>query len=191
MSDDFSMMFTGVPENYPVVIYGNEVLRKKALPVHKIDSEVRKLVSRMRTVLTEAYGSGLAAPQIGVSLAVIVYMDYTQGEQPVVKALVNPEIVKFGSEMVDFDEGCLSLPGLRATVTLPDQIWVKGMDMNGRTIRFKAAGMTARVLQHEIDHLSGRLYIDIADPNSFYWITDTDDELSEPVEGEDVTAASV
>lgn len=178
MADDLSMMFTGVSKDYPVILYGNEVLRKPSVRVVKIDSEIRMLVSRMRTAMNDCNGIGLAAPQVGVSKCVIVYQDFMQGDEPVMKVLVNPEVVKFGEETEDFDEGCLSLPELRATVTRPIEVWVKGMDMTGRTIRFKAHGLTARVLQHEIDHLSGRLFIDLAEPSSFYW-------LGEEVETED------
>ncbi len=182
MSDDLSMMFSGVSKDYPVVLYGKEVLRQPTMPVRKIDSEIRSLVSKMRIIMTEANGIGLAAPQVGVSKSVIVYMDFMQGDEPVVKVLVNPEVVKFSDETEPFDEGCLSLPELRATVIRPSEVWVKGMDMTGRTIRVKAYGLTARVLQHEIDHLSGKLFIDIADPNSFYWLGDEAEPLEEQQE---------
>ncbi|MHB1459823.1 MAG: peptide deformylase [Armatimonadota bacterium] len=187
MSDDLSMMFSGVSKDYPVVLYGNEVLRQPTASVRKIDSEIRLLVSRMRTIMTDANGIGLAGPQVGVSKSVIVYMDFMQGDEPVVKALVNPEIVKCSEETEPFDEGCLSMPELRATVIRPSEVWVKGMDMTGRTIRVKAHGLTARVLQHEIDHLSGKLFIDIADPNSFYWLGDE----AEPEEEQEQEQAAV
>lgn len=132
------------------------VLRAKAKKVSRFDAYLEKLVHDMWETMYEAPGVGLAGPQIGESIRVLV-AEYEENHV----ALVNPEILKRSEEMLLGTEGCLSIPGLvgedvprHATIT------VKGRDPKGKEIRLKAEGWWARVLQHEIDHLDGVLYID-------------------------------
>lgn len=132
------------------------VLRAKAKKVSRFDAYLEKLVNDMWETMYEAPGVGLAAPQIGESIRVLV----AEFEDNHV-ALVNPEILKRSDEMLLGIEGCLSIPGLVGEdVPRHAAITVKGRDPKGKEIRVKAEGWWARVLQHEIDHLDGVLYID-------------------------------
>jgi peptide deformylase len=133
------------------------VLRAKAKRVSRFDAHLQRLVDDMWETLREAPGVGLAAPQIGESLRVLV-AEYE--DQQV--AFVNPEIVKRSEELVLGTEGCLSIPGyVGDDVPRSASITVKGRDPKGKEIRVKAEGWYARILQHEIDHLNGILYIDL------------------------------
>ena len=132
------------------------VLQRKAKKVHTIDSSVRKLIRDMlETMHAEPGRVGLAAPQVGVSLRVIVIG--IPEEEDII--LVNPEIVRRRGERI-VDEGCLSVPGYFGQMERSESVTVKGRDQNGREIRIKAEGFLAQALEHEIDHLKGKLYID-------------------------------
>jgi len=132
------------------------VLRRKAKRVRTIDGSIKKLIADMlETMHADPGRAGLAAPQIGVSLRVIVIG--MPGEEDIV--LINPEIVKKSGERL-LDEGCLSLPGYFAEIKRAESVTVKGGDRNGKEIRIKATGLLAQALEHEIDHLNGQLYID-------------------------------
>jgi peptide deformylase len=142
---------------------GDPVLRLKARRVTKIDESIRRLVQDMIESMYAAHGVGLAAPQIGVPLRVIVIG--LPDEEPF--ALINPEIVKReGQRLVD--EGCLSIPGYRAEVPRSLTVVARGMDLEGRTVRIKASAkrgdereaLLAQALEHEVDHINGILYID-------------------------------
>ena len=132
------------------------VLKRKAKKVHNIDGSVKKLIRDMlETLHAEPGRVGLAAPQVGVSLRVIVIG--IPEEEDII--LVNPEIVRRrGERMVD--EGCLSVPGYFGQMERSELVTVKGRDHNGKEIRIKAEGLLAQALEHEIDHLNGKLYID-------------------------------
>ncbi|MBI2868642.1 MAG: peptide deformylase [Chloroflexi bacterium] len=135
------------------------VLRQKARRVPGIDPSVRKLVDDMLATLHAAPGrAGLAAPQVGVSLRVIV-IGLPEAEDIV---LVNPQIVRRSGERV-VEEGCLSIPGYVAQVRRAEMVTVKGLDREGREIRIKSGDLMAQALEHEIDHLNGVLYIDHLD----------------------------
>lgn len=132
------------------------VLRARAKKVSRFDAYLEKLVHDMWETMYEAPGVGLAAPQVGESIRVLV----AEFEENRV-ALVNPEILKRSEEMLLGTEGCLSIPGLVGEdVPRHAEITVKGRDPKGKEIRLKAEGWWARVLQHEIDHLDGVLFID-------------------------------
>jgi len=121
-----------------------------------VDASIQRLIDDMIDTMREASGVGLAAPQIGVSLRVIV-IEVPDEE---VIALVNPEIVKRAGQRL-LDEGCLSIPGYRAEVTRSLNVVVKGLDRQGRPVRIKAKDdLLAHALEHEIDHINGVLYID-------------------------------
>lgn len=132
------------------------VLKRKAKKVHTIDGSVKKLIRDMlETMDAEPGRVGLAAPQIGVSLRVIV-IGIPEEEEVI---LVNPEIVRRRGERI-IDEGCLSVPGYFGQIERAESVTVKGRDRNGKEIRIKAEGLLAQALEHEIDHLNGKLYID-------------------------------
>ena len=132
------------------------VLKRKAKKIHNIDGSVKKLIRDMLETLNAEPGRvGLAAPQVGVSLRVIV-IGIPEEEELV---LVNPEIVRRKGDRV-VDEGCLSVPGYFGQIERSESVTVKGRDRNGKEVRIKAEGLLAQALEHEIDHLNGTLYID-------------------------------
>ena len=135
--------------------YPADVLTKKAKPVKRIDKEFLHLVDEMFDTMYEESGVGLAAPQVGESLRFCV-LNCTGKEADEI-TLINPVIVESSGEETD-EEGCLSLPGVRGKVTRPAQIKVKAYDRNGREIEIEADGLHARCIQHELDHLNGRLF---------------------------------
>ena len=134
---------------------GDLVLRRKARRVPKIDSSVHRLIDDMMETMQQADGVGLAAPQIGVPLRVIVLQ--MPGEEPI--AIVNPKIVRRvgGREVV---EGCLSVPGYAGEIKRSASVSVKGWDRQGKAMRIKATGLMAQTLEHELDHLNGILFVD-------------------------------
>jgi peptide deformylase len=144
----------------PIVQLPDKRLRLVSEPVVKIDDEVKKLVADMFETMYEAPGVGLAAVQVGVPKRVVT-IDATRGEeekQPV--ALINPEIVWFSDEKSVHEEGCLSIPDFTDEVERPEKVKARFLDLDGRTIEVEAEGLFARVLQHEIDHINGVLFID-------------------------------
>lgn len=143
-----------------ILRFPNPVLRKKAKAVKRVTPEIIKLINDMFGAMQAAPGIGLAAPQVGQSLRVIVA---NIGEGPIV--LINPKIVEKNGKQT-FTEGCLSLPGVEAPVERASQIIVKGLDQSGKNVKFEAKGLLATVIQHEIDHLDGYVFIDrVSDPS--------------------------
>lgn len=138
--------------------YGDPVLRRKAAPVTEITPEVKTLVADMVETMYHEVGIGLAAPQVGFSLRIIIVDDGTGEARP----LLNPVITAQGGRVVA-EEGCLSIPGIFAPVERAEWIEVEALDDQGSPLRFKAQGLHARVIQHEIDHLDGLLFIDRLD----------------------------
>jgi peptide deformylase len=134
---------------------GDPVLRQRAKRIRAVDGLVQKFIDDMVETMYNTHGVGLAAPQVGVSLRVIVIG--LPEEEPF--ALINPEIVKRvgGREVV---EGCLSIPGYQGRIKRSLSVTVKGQDRQGRAVRIKAKELLAQALEHEIDHLNGTLYID-------------------------------
>ncbi len=163
----------------------NPVLRKKAVRVTSFDKKFQTLVDDMVETMREAPGVGLAAPQVAVSkrLIVVCLPDDEEGKEAhgedagKLFVVANPEIIKASKEMVEGVEGCLSIPGYLGTVERHEKITVTGLDRNGKPLRIKAADWLARVFQHEIDHLDGRLYIDIA--SEIWEPSDEEDEAGE------------
>jgi peptide deformylase len=131
------------------------VLRRKAKRVSTIDKSILKLVDDMVATMQQANGVGLAAPQIGVSLRVVVLN--MPEEAPL--AIINPEIVKRSGER-EVVEGCLSAPGYQGVLKRSTSVTVKGLNREGGKIRIKATDLMAQALEHELDHLNGILYID-------------------------------
>ncbi|MEJ2313344.1 MAG: peptide deformylase [Nitrospirota bacterium] len=143
--------------------YPDEVLSRAAEPVESIDEELLRLIDDMVETMYAASGVGLAAPQVGVSKRLIV-VDASRGEEggeaPLI-VLVNPEIVDSRGE-VKSEEGCLSLPGFTANIKRAGEVTVRYLDRQGREAAVDATGLLAIALQHEIDHLEGRLILDRA-----------------------------
>lgn len=144
----------------PILQLPDKRLRLVSEPVVAIDGEVKKLVADMFETMYEAPGVGLAAVQVGVPKRVVT-IDATRGEekkQPF--AMINPEILWASDEKSVLEEGCLSIPEYIDEVERPAKIKARFLDLDGRTIEVEAEGLFARVLQHEIDHINGVLFID-------------------------------
>jgi len=139
----------------PICIVPDPVLRQKSKRVRSINDSIQKLIGDMIETMHAAPGVGLAAPQVGVPLRVIVI---SIPEQENI-ALINPEIVRKSGER-PVTEGCLSVPGYVGEVKRAESVTVKGRNQNGKEIRIKADGLLAQALEHEIDHINGTLYID-------------------------------
>ncbi len=135
---------------------GDVVLKQQAQPVARIDKQIRTLLDDMAQTMYKANGVGLAAPQVGQSIQVVV-IDVGEG----LIELVNPEIVRMEGSETD-TEGCLSVPEIYGDVERAAKVSVKYLNRQGKHHRITATGLLARCLQHEIDHLHGRLFIDIA-----------------------------
>ena len=144
------------------------VLRRKANRITNFDKDLQILVDNMVETMREAPGVGLAAPQVGVSLRLIV-VEYgeenEEGEETGPKKLypvINPEIIAVSEEKVEGIEGCLSVPGLIGEVERHTHIIVKGQNRYGKPVKYKLSGWKARIFQHEIDHLEGVIFTDLA-----------------------------
>lgn len=139
----------------PIVVRGYPSLHRKAVKVSSFDKSLQALVQDMIETMRAAPGVGLAAPQIGVPLRVaVIEVDEK------VTVLVNPEIVKRGEVVEELDEGCLSVPGYWGRITRHTSIVVKARDQFGKEVRVKGEGLLGQVIQHETDHLHGKLFID-------------------------------
>ena len=147
----------------PILIYGAQALRQKARPVTAVDGAVQKLIDDMMETMHAAPGVGLAANQVGVLQRVIV-MNPTEDQTPEgLMAIINPEIVLAEGEIVG-EEGCLSIPDVREDVKRYQRVVVKGIGRDEKPLEIQAADLPGRVLQHEIDHLDGVLFIDRLSP---------------------------
>lgn len=144
--------------------WGDPVLRTPAPAVERVDGGVVRLVQRLRRVLGDVRGAGLAAPQLGVLARVAVYRLPDDDPDTPARALVNPLIVQRSAELETFVEGCLSMPGVYASVERPAGVTVRGLDEHGRTHEVLAEGDHASVVQHELDHLDGILLPDRLTP---------------------------
>ena len=137
-----------------------EPLRQKSTPT-LITEEVKDLVRDLKDTMLSQHGIGLAAPQVGVNLRVIVIQLIKSGKLVgSVQEMINPVITKSSTEIVEYEEGCLSIPGEYYSIKRPSTIDVKFQTLNGRYKRWYLRGLEARVVQHELDHLNGVLMID-------------------------------
>lgn len=149
----------------PIVTYDDEVLRKEAKPVKKNSSELQNLIDDMFDTMYNSDGVGLAAPQVGKLLRIFVtdadpMIEEGEGAMHGPLALINPEITFESDEKVDMDEGCLSIPGVNASVTRPKKIVVNYLDRDFKEQQLEVDGWLSRVIQHETDHLDGILFLD-------------------------------
>ena len=150
-----------------IVLSPSEVLATECEPIQTIDRDVKKLADRMLKIMYAAEGCGLAAPQVGVTKQLVVIdCDYEgRGSKKNPYVLINPKVVTADGEMRDFQEGCLSFPGISVTVTRPSHVVVQAYDLNGDLLQYEAEGnLMAVCLQHEIDHLNGRTMFEAAGP---------------------------
>jgi peptide deformylase len=152
-----------------IVTLPDPVLKRKAHIVTKFDKDLKTLLDDMVETMREAPGVGLAAPQIGLSDRIIVVEYYEREEDEEIEdapkkvwVVINPEIVKTSEEILMGVEGCLSIPGLVGEVERHAEIQVKGMNRHGKPMKIKAKGWLARIFQHEIDHLNGVLFTELA-----------------------------
>ncbi len=143
-----------------ILTYPDPFLRQPTAPVEAIDDDLKTLIVDMAETMYDEPGVGLAATQVGVGKSLIVYDQTRDGEERQYDALINPEIIEERGSVISENEGCLSVPDFRADVKRFESIRVKGLDMAGNPVEFDADGFLSIVLQHEIDHLLGILFID-------------------------------
>ena len=137
----------------------NPILRKKVEPVKNPESpEIKELIANMIATMMEIKGVGLAAPQVGVP-----YRIFTTNVENKILVFINPEIKDFSNEVISFEEGCLSVQKVWGPVIRPKKLTIKTLNENGKPVKIRARGLLARVVQHEMDHLNGTLFIDKAE----------------------------
>lgn len=142
----------------PIIVYPHPVLRARASEVANVDDSIRNLARQMRETMLNESGIGLAAPQIGKPLRLIVADVSKNRNEPI--ALANPVITAHSTDEKSAEEGCLSVPGMREVVRRPAAVKVCGITMDGEEAEMECEGMLAVCLQHEIDHLNGVLFFD-------------------------------
>ena len=152
---------------YPIIMYGDPVLRKKAKDIEK-GSDILELVRDMNETMNAAHGIGLAAPQIGKSVRLFVVDGTSVEDEPELadfkKTFVNPEIVDQEGEEWSFEEGCLSIPTIREEILRKEKLRIRYFDENWDLHEEEYNGMKARIIQHEYDHIEGKLFIDYLTP---------------------------
>ncbi len=142
---------------------GDRVLRQPAKRIAKVDDNIRQLIKDMLQTMYSADGIGLAAPQVGINKQLIVIdCEPDQPENPPL-VLINPKITRYSSQTCNSDEGCLSIPGVYLEVNRPEAIEVSFKDELGKPRKLQTAGLLARVIQHEMDHLNGVMFVDRVD----------------------------
>ncbi len=146
--------------NLKIIIAPDPRLLEVSKPVMEIDQDIKILLKDMLETMYKSNGIGLAAPQIGILKRLVVMDCSDQNTKKNPMKFVNPEILNFSSELSEFEEGCLSLPTQYAKVERPNSIEVQYKDENGRKVKKLFSGIEATCLQHEIDHLDGKLFVD-------------------------------
>ncbi|MDD2389531.1 MAG: peptide deformylase [Desulfobacterales bacterium] len=148
---------------FEVLTYPDKFLKQPTRPVEQVDTTIQNIIDKMAKTMYEAPGIGLAANQVGVGQSIITY-DVSSGEERNLQVLINPKIISHEGSILSEAEGCLSVPDFRADVNRAEKVMVKGLDREGNPVSIEAEGMQAIVLQHEIDHLNGKLFIDRISP---------------------------
>ena len=143
-----------------ILTYPNKFLLNPTRPLENIDGKVQEMIDDMAATMYDAPGIGLAAIQVGWDKSLLVYDIAPRDESRQLNVLVNPKIIASEGEIFSEDEGCLSVPDFRADVKRASRILVEGVDREGSPLRIEAEGLLAVVLQHEIDHLNGTLFIE-------------------------------
>jgi peptide deformylase len=175
-----------------IVTIPNPILRRKTRPVTQFDADLQKLIDNMIETMREAPGVGLAAPQVGqpLRLSVIETLPKVDEEGNEIEdsrelfVIANPEIVWRARDELLGVEGCLSIPGYVGEVARAEKIRVRAQDRFGRKIRLRLSGWTARIFQHEIDHLNGILYIDKLTAKENFWTEEEFQAMQEAAEKE-------
>jgi peptide deformylase len=145
---------------HPIITIPDPVLRKEADAIERVDADLRRLMDDMLATMYDAPGVGLAAPQIGISRRLIVMDAGRDDEDRDPLVMVNPEILDLSDEMRAHEEGCLSIPEVTAEVERPAEVRVAFLDREGKPQEVELEGIWATIVQHEIDHLNGVLFID-------------------------------
>jgi peptide deformylase len=143
-----------------ILTFPNKFLQQPTQPVENIDEDIQKLLADMAETMYDAPGVGLAAIQVGSDKQVLVYDEKPTESDRGYGVIINPKIVETEGQIISENEGCLSVPDFRSDVKRAARIVVEGVDRDGKSLRFEADGFLAIVLQHEIDHLNGTLFID-------------------------------
>jgi peptide deformylase len=143
-----------------ILTFPNKFLTKPTKPLENIDGRVQEMIDNMASTMYEAPGIGLAAIQVGWGKSLLIYDISPPEEDRELKVIVNPKIIEYEGEFLSEDEGCLSVPDFRSDVKRAAKILVEGVDREGNPLRIDTEGLLAIVLQHEIDHLNGTLFID-------------------------------
>lgn len=143
-----------------ILTFPNEFLKNPVRPVENIDGALQTIIDQMAETMYHAPGVGLAAIQVGLDKSLLVYDIAPQEAGKELHVLINPKIIEKEGQIISENEGCLSVPDYRADVPRAARILVEGVDRDGNPLRFEADDMLAIVLQHEIDHLNGTLFID-------------------------------
>ena len=143
-----------------ILTYPDTFLKQRTAAVKNIDGELQSVFDNMAATMYAAPGVGLAAPQVGIGQSFVIYDIAPSDEERSLQVLVNPKIITHEGEILSENEGCLSVPEFRADVKRAERILVEGVDRDGNPLRFEADGMLAIVIQHELDHLDGTLFID-------------------------------
>jgi len=151
--------------NSKLIFVGNPTLRKMSKPVDKITDEIRQIINDMKAVMKAESGIGLAAPQIGKNLRILIFTDPGSDQaKPVIHTCINPEIITESDEQIEMNEGCLSVQGSNgpvfANLTRSETVTATWTGLNGQKKQHLLAGMAARAFLHEMDHLNGILFID-------------------------------
>lgn len=145
---------------YEIRTFGDEVLREDAVKVEKIDAEIINLIDDMVDTMNNAGGVGLAAPQVGFNKRIFV-IDIEDG---IVRKVINPEFLEYSDEIVEHEEGCLSIPGVYKKVKRPARVKIKYQNERGEEVIEEAEGLLSRAFQHENDHLNSILFVDKISP---------------------------
>ncbi len=144
----------------PIILLPDPLLRQPSAPIERVDDDVRRLIDDMLETMYDAPGVGLAAVQVGVPrrLLVLDVTDKDEEKSPIV--MINPELVSLGGDMRVHEEGCLSIPDVRIDIERPGSVVVRYIDRDGKQQEINADGLLATAVQHEMDHLDGKLIID-------------------------------
>jgi len=143
-----------------ILTYPDKFLSEPTKPVENIDEKIQNLIKDMASIMYQAPGIGLAAIQVGINKSLLIYDVSPRDEKRSLQVLINPRIVESEGTTISEDEGCLSVPDFRANVKRSASVLVEGVDSKEKPLRIEAEGLLAVVLQHEIDHLNGILFID-------------------------------
>ncbi|MBW2597622.1 MAG: peptide deformylase [Deltaproteobacteria bacterium] len=143
-----------------ILTYPDKFLSEPTKPVENIDEKIQNLIKDMASIMYQAPGIGLAAIQVGINKSLLVYDVSPRDEERSLQVLINPRIVESEGTTISEDEGCLSVPDFRANVKRSASVLIEGVDSKEKPLRIEAEGLLAVVLQHEIDHLNGILFIE-------------------------------